>query len=83
MGPLFIKDEEVNRLATLLQKLTKAKSKTAAVKHAIEQALIEARGEAPMRRQIAKAKAKVSEMGDYVDPDFDQKAFSDELWGDQ
>jgi len=83
MGPLFIKDEEVNRMATKLQKLTKAKSKTQAVKHAIEQALIEAQGEAPMRKQIEKAKTIVQEMGDHVDTEFNQKAFSDELWGDQ
>jgi len=82
MSGLFIRDEEVNKLAKKLQRATKAKTKTEAVKIAIEKALSEAQGIGPMRKKIEQAKAKVREMGDYVDPNFDQKAYSDEMWGD-
>ena len=82
MSGLFIKDEKVNALAKQLQRATKAKTKTEAVKIAIENALSDAQGTGPMRKKIQQAKAKVRKMGDYVDPDFDQKAYSDEMWGD-
>lgn len=79
--PLFIRDPEVDALAEEARKLTKAKTKTDAVKRALQRQVAEARRALPLRERLARSRALVDAMGP-GDPDFDMKAFTDEMWGD-
>lgn len=79
--PLFIRDAEVDALAEEVQKLTKARTKTEAVRRALQSELARARKKLPLRDRLARAKALADAMG-RSDPSFDMKSFTDELWGD-
>lgn len=79
--PLFIRDDTVDALASELQKALKTPSKTAAVRQALANELARSRQKLPLRQRIAKSQAMAAAIGE-VDPDFDLKAFSDEMWGD-
>ncbi|WP_018897448.1 type II toxin-antitoxin system VapB family antitoxin [Rhizobium sp. 2MFCol3.1] len=78
---LYISDEDVDRLAAEIQELTKAPTKTEAVRRALENELARARKTVPIEVRLAKAKAIADAMGK-GDPDFDMKRFTDEMWGD-
>lgn len=78
---LFIRDAEVDALAEEARRLTKAKTKTEAVRQALQAQLAEARRALPLRDRLARAKALADAMGP-SDPNFDMKAFTDEMWGD-
>lgn len=78
---LFIRDPNVDALAEEVRRLTKAKTKTEAVRRALEAQLAEARRALPLRDRLARSKALADAMGG-SDPDFDMKAFTDSLWGD-
>jgi antitoxin VapB len=78
---LFIRDAEVDALAEEVRKLTKAKTKTEAVRRALKAQLAEARRAAPLEDRLARAKALADAMGP-SDPHFDMKAYTDEMWGD-
>ena len=79
--PLFIRDAEVDALAEEVRKLTKARTKTEAVRRALQAQLAEARRALPLRERLARAKALADAMGP-SDPAFDMKAYTDEQWGD-
>jgi len=79
--PLFIRDDEVDALAGELQKLTKARTKTEAVRRALQNELARTRKALPLRDRLARAKALADAMGP-SDPAFDMKTFTDEMWGD-
>ncbi len=79
--PLYIRDAEVDRLASEIQKLTKASTKTEAVRPALKNELARTRKALPLRDRLARAKALADAMG-ASDPAFDMKAFTDEMWGD-
>ncbi|MGE0006941.1 MAG: type II toxin-antitoxin system VapB family antitoxin [Parvibaculaceae bacterium] len=78
--PLFIRDAEVDALAEEVQKLTKARTKTEAVRRALQNELARTRQNLPLRERLAPAKALADAMGGN-DPDFDMKSFMDEMWG--
>lgn len=78
---LFIRDPEVDALAEEVRRLTKARTKTEAVRGALKAQLAEARRAQPLRERLARSKALADAMG-RGDPDFDMKAFTDSLWGD-
>jgi antitoxin VapB len=79
--PLFIRDDAVDALAREVQLATKAKSKTEAVRIALEHELERTRRARPLRERIAAAMAIADSLGP-GDPDFDMKAFTDEMWGE-
>lgn len=79
--PLFIRDPEVDALAEEVRRLTKAKTKTEAVRRALEAQIAQARHAAPLKNRLTRAKALADAMGT-SDPAFDMKAYTDELWGD-
>lgn len=79
--PLFIKDEEVNELAEQYQKVGGFKSKTEAVRKALEAQIKLATNRIPLLEQLEPILQQVDQTGQ-VDPDFDMKEFRDGLWGE-
>lgn len=79
--PLFIHDDQVDALAVKLQKLTNAPSKTAAVRRALINEIEREQKAVPLSERLERIRARVDAMGP-TDPNFDMKAFSDELSGD-
>lgn len=77
--PLYIKDEEVNRLADELTRLTNS-SKTEAVRNALKSAITSRKANLPIREKLAKSLAMSREAGPYHPGD--HKAETDEMWGD-
>jgi antitoxin VapB len=78
---LFIRDAEVDALAEEVRKLTKAKTKTEAVRRALQAQLAEVHRALPLKERLARSKALADAMG-LSDPDFDMKAYTDEMWGE-
>ena len=80
--PLYIKDDEVDALATELQSISGARSKTEAVRTALKDAIARKRDrKAEIRKAIKEAQAMARKMGVRNDPDFDMKEFMDDLSG--
>lgn len=77
--PLFIRDDEVDALAEEVQRLTRAKTKTEAVRRALEAQIREARRALPLQERLGQARALADAMGP-TNPDFDMKRFTDQLW---
>jgi antitoxin VapB len=78
---LFIRDPEVDALAEELRKLTRAKTKTEAVRRALQAQLAEKRRALPLTDRLARSRALADAMGP-SDPGFDMKTFTDEMWGE-
>ncbi len=78
--PLYIKDPDVAEMAERLQKLTSAPSKTEAVRQALKSALRVASERPGLSERLREAVAIARRIGPR-DPEFDQKRFSDEMWG--
>ena len=76
---LFIRDAEVDALAEQVRKAIKAKSKTEAVRRALQTQLAQARRALPLKDRLARAKALADAMGSN-DPAFDMKVYTDALW---
>lgn len=79
--PLYIRDNEVDALAAELQAVSGATNKTEAVRTALLHELERNRAKVPLSERLARLQARVAELGP-LDPDFDMKRFSDELWED-
>jgi antitoxin VapB len=85
---LFIRDEAVERLASEVQQVLKTKTKKEAVRLALEHELERAQPARPLRKSVATLEAKIARaqaMADKLgpgDPNFDMKAYMDEMWGD-
>lgn len=79
--PLFIRDDTVDALATKLQAATGSKTKTDAVRLALEHELQRVRERLPARERAAASIAIARTMGPGGGA-FDMKRFTDELWGD-
>jgi antitoxin VapB len=79
--PLYIKDDEVDALATEFQSISGARSKTEAVRTALKDAIERKRDKTAMIEGIRQAQAMARAMGVRHDPDFDMKEFMDELSG--
>ena len=78
---LFIRDAEVDALAEEVRKLTNAKTKTEAVRRALEARLAEVRRKRPLKERLVRSKALADAMG-RSDPKFDMKTYTDEMWGE-
>jgi antitoxin VapB len=78
---LFIRDDEVDALASELQRVTKAATKKDAVRAALRNELERTRQNRPLLTVIDELQEKVAALGP-SDPDFDMKRFMDEMWGD-
>jgi antitoxin VapB len=78
---LFIRDAEVGALAEEVRKLTKARTKTEAVRRALQVQLAELRRAQPIRERLARAEALADAMGP-GDPAFEMKRFTDDIWED-
>lgn len=78
---LYIRDSEVDALAEELRRVTHARTKTEAVRAALQAQLAAARRAMPLRERLARSKGLADAMGS-GDPPFDMKAYTDELWGD-
>jgi antitoxin VapB len=79
--PLYIRDDEVAALARKVRGLTKAKTVTEAVRAALEHEIEREREKSPPSARLARSIAMAAAMGS-VDPDFDMKKFTDEMWGE-
>lgn len=78
---LFIRDAEVDALAEEVRRLTNAKTKTEAVRRALQAQLVETLKALPARSRLTRSKALADALGP-GDPNFDMKSYTDELWGD-
>lgn len=78
---LYIRDRTVHDLATRLQKATGARTKTEAVRRALEAEIKRVEDARPLEERIAESMAMADAMG-IGQSDFDMKAFTDEMWGD-
>ncbi|ATU92369.1 type II toxin-antitoxin system VapB family antitoxin [Phyllobacterium zundukense] len=76
---LYVRDSEVDALATEIQRLTKAKTKTEVVRNALKHELKLVRQAMPAKDRFAKSKAMAAAIGE-DDPDFDMKTYLDEMW---
>ena len=79
--PLYIRDETVDDLAIELMKITGAKTKTDAVRTALMKQIEATKRKVPLLDRIEAARAKADKIGP-VDPAFDMKKYTDEMWGD-
>lgn len=79
--PLYIRDDEVDALASRLQRETNAPSKTEAVRVALVHELERNRAKVPLRDRIASVQDRARQLG-LPNPDFDMKKFTDEMWED-
>jgi antitoxin VapB len=78
---LYIRDPEVDRLVTEVQRLTGTATKTEAVKNALRKQIEAANADVPLIERINALQERVAALGPR-DPDFDMKKFSDELYED-
>lgn len=77
--PLFIRDAEVDALAEEVRRLTRAKTKTEAVRRALDAQRREACRTLPLRERLERSKAVADAMGP-GDATFDMKAYTDAMW---
>jgi antitoxin VapB len=80
--PLYVRDERVNQLAEQAQKVLKAPTKTDAIRQALERVVQEDENRPPLAERLEKLRVKYDmPTYDKLEP-FDEKAFLDEMWGD-
>lgn len=87
--PLYIRDDEVDALAVKVQEFTKSRTKTEAVRLALEHELQHLNAALPPDARFSKAiaivdaiRAEAAADGLSGADDFDMKAFTDEMWGE-
>ncbi len=78
---LIISDPKINARAEEPRQLTGAKTKTEAVRRALQTQLAEARRVVPLRDRLARSKALADALGP-SDPDFDMKVYADDMSGE-
>jgi antitoxin VapB len=79
--PLYVRDDDVAALAAELKDLTRAPSKTEAVRQALRHEIARQKHNLPLKQRIARLQKRTAALGP-ADPGFDRKAFSDEMWGE-
>lgn len=79
---LFIRDTEVDALAEEARRLTGAKTKTEAVRSALQARIAQVRRTLPLKDRLARSKALADAMGPGT-PGFDMKAYTDEMWDER
>ena len=77
---LYIRDDQVDALAARLQAETGARTKTEAVRLALEHELARIEAAKSFETRNAEVFALLDRIGP-PNPDFDLKAFTDEMWG--
>ncbi len=77
---LYIRDPGVDALATELQQRMGAKTKTEAVRTALEKALAEAPAPVCLEERIRPIQDRIKAMMGPHKVEFDEKAFMDEMW---
>ena len=77
--PLYIRDDSVDALAVRFMKLIGAKSKTEAVRNALISQIESEANRKPFLDRLAPVLKRADGVGE-ADPDFDMKAFTDEMW---
>ncbi|KEQ04650.1 MULTISPECIES: type II toxin-antitoxin system VapB family antitoxin [Pseudorhizobium] len=79
--PLYVRDERVNQLAEQAQKILNAPTKTDAIRQALERVVGDSEPAKPMLADRLKAiRDRYQALGS-PNPDFDEKQFLDEMWG--
>ncbi len=78
---LYIRDDAVDALAVRVQQVTGARTKTEAVRLALEHELERANAQKSFAERNARAFALAEKIGP-PNPDFDEKRFMDEMWGE-
>lgn len=76
--PLYIRDAEIDELVAKVMRINGAKTKTEAVRKALQAALENRRTPTPICERIRPLQSRVAALG-ATGTDFDMKAFSDEL----
>jgi antitoxin VapB len=79
--PLYVRDDDVAALAAELQGLLKAPSKTEAVRLALRHEIDRQKGGLPLKERVASLQERAAALGP-TDPGFDQKKYTDEMWGE-
>lgn len=79
--PLFIRDPDVTAMAEELTRLTRAPSKTDAVRTALRHELERTRASVPLRQRLTRIHEKAARLG-LPNREFDMKPHTDEMWGD-
>ena len=77
---LYIRDNDVDALAVKVQQLTKAPSKTEAVRRALQNELARAQAAVPLKDRIRAIQDNVKARMGPNKADFDMKKFTDEMW---
>ncbi|TDK37093.1 hypothetical protein E2F50_09350 [Rhizobium deserti] len=84
--PLYVRDERVNQLAEQARKILKAPTKTDAIRQALERVVVqeppashEEKSEPTLAERLKAIQDEVKRLG-RPNPDFDDKAFLDEMW---
>lgn len=77
--PLYIRDDAVDALADQLRRATGARSKTEAVRAALQAQLEELKRKKPLIERVRDLQARADAIG-AADPNFDMKKYTDEMW---
>lgn len=80
--PLYIRDDKVDELATQLWRVSGAKTKTAAVQDALLAALEAHKSRKSLLERLQPVLDRADQLGP-GDPNFDMKAFTDEMWDER
>lgn len=78
---LYIRNPEVDALAAELQRVTRARTKTEAVRSALQHELRRAQAALSFDVRNADVMRMADALGD-TDAAFDMKAFTDKMWGE-
>ncbi|MBP2562732.1 antitoxin VapB [Neorhizobium galegae] len=76
---LYIRDPKVNELADEVMRRLGTKTKTEAVRVALENELKRAGDELSLEERVRRLQDRIAALGP-KDPNFDEKAFMDEMW---
>ena len=77
--PLYIRDDAVDALAGKVRKATGAKSKTDAVRKALQAQLDAENNRKPLLERLQPILERADAIGE-PDPDFDMKKYTDEMY---
>ena len=77
---LYVRDEAVNRLAEKARQTLGASTKTEAVRIALERLLHEEKKSIPLRERLKRIQQATLALGK-PDREFNEKEFTDRLWG--
>lgn len=79
--PLYVKDDQVAELVLQYQQLIGARSKTDALRIALQRQIAAERRSVPLAERVAAIQAAVQRLGP-TSPGYDAKTFIAEMWGD-